>query len=261
MSLEELFAKNRTIDKYNYDVSLIIPAYNEERRIKLTLESIDDYFSSQLLTREIIVVDDGSRDDTAGVVEELKKKIEHLMVIRYERNRGKGYAIKTGIEHSNGEYIFFADADNSTPIQEFEKFYSSLKDNKVVIGSRYILGSNVVVKQRPYRVILSRCGNMLIRFFLLDGIRDTQCGFKAFQHEAAREIFRRMKMDRFGFDVEIILITRLLNYSVKEIPVSWLNSSDSRVRPIRDALRTFKELIYIKLNLWSGRYQIEKTQK
>ena len=241
-------------DKYDYDVSVIVPAYNEQRRIGKTLEAINDYFSHTPLTRQIIVVDDGSDDQTSEAVGELRKDISDLRVITYHPNRGKGYAIKKGLEESHGAYVLFTDADNSTPIEEFERFYPLLKNNQVVIGSRYIPGSSIIVKQPGYRVFIGRLGNKLIQFFLLDGVTDTQCGFKAFQHEAAKQIFSRMKVNRFGFDIEILSIARLLNFTVKEIPVSWYNSPESRLRPIKDALRTFGELIYIKLNLWGGRY-------
>ena len=239
---------------YDYDVSVIVPAYNEQKRIKKTIEAINDYFRNKQVTRQIIVVDDGSSDNTVGVVKDLRKEINDLSVITYHQNCGKGYAIRKGVEESHGEYILFTDADNSTPIEEFEKFYPLLKGNSVVIGSRYITGSNIVVAQPWHRILIGRVANMLIQTFILDGVRDTQCGFKAFQHEAAREIFSRMKMNRFGFDIEILAIARLLNFSIREIPVSWYNSGESRVRPVKDALRTFRELIYIKLNLWSGRY-------
>ena len=115
-------------------------------------------------------------------------------------------------------------------------------------------GSNIIVSQPGYRVLIGRLANRLIQFFLLDGIQDTQCGFKAFRHEAAREIFSRVKVNRFGFDMEILAIARLLNFSVREIPVSWNNSPESRIRPVKDVIRTFGELVYIKLNLWGGRY-------
>jgi dolichyl-phosphate beta-glucosyltransferase len=242
------------IEHYDYDISIIVPAYNEQKRIKRTLEAINDYFRNKQVTRQIIVVDDGSSDNTVGVVENLRRGINDLSAITYSPNRGKGYAVKTGVEASQGKYILFTDADNSTPIEEFEKFYPLLKDNKVVIGSRYVTGSSIVVKQPWYRVLIGRFANMLIQIFILDGVRDTQCGFKAFQHEAAREIFSRIKINHFGFDIEILAIARLLNCAVREIPVSWYNSGESRVRPVKDALRTFRELIHIKLNLWGGRY-------
>ncbi|HYA85642.1 MAG TPA: glycosyltransferase, partial [Nitrospirota bacterium] len=218
------------------------------------LEAINRFFSKKEVSRQILVVDDGSSDGTVGVVESLRREIPDLSVVSYQPNRGKGFAIKTGVEASRGEYILFTDADNSTPIEEFDKVYPFLRQHPVVIGSRYISGSKIVVTQHFLRVFIGRLGNKLIQFFLLDGINDTQCGFKAFQHDAAKYIFGRMKVRRYGFDMEILSIARLLNFTVKEVPVNWYNSQESRIRPIKDALRTFAELIYIKLNLWGGRY-------
>ncbi|OHD67251.1 MAG: hypothetical protein A2W19_07855 [Spirochaetes bacterium RBG_16_49_21] len=242
------------LQNYSYDFSIIIPAYNEEKRIEKTLRIIDQYFRQQSIAREIIVVNDGSSDNTKAVVEKLSKEINNLTMIHYEMNRGKGYAVKQGVEQCTGKYVLFTDADNSTPIQECDKIFPLLKNNEVVIGSRYITDSNIEIKQPAYRILLGRVGNALIQFFLIDGIRDTQCGFKAFQHNAAKEIFSRMKINRWGFDMELLAIAKLLGYSIKEIPVSWYNSADSRVRPLRDAFNTLKELIIIKLNLWAGRY-------
>ncbi len=242
-------------DRYDYDLTIIIPAFNEEKRIGSTLDVIHRYFDQKSMTREIIVIDDGSNDDTAGVVNAMKRRIHDLRCIRSLPNRGKGYAVKAGVEQSRGEYVLFTDADNSTPIEEFEKFHPILPHAKVVIGSRYMAKSSVVIRQPYYRILLGRLGNFLIRVFLFDDIRDTQCGFKAFQHRAARELFSRMKVNRFGFDIELLSIAHLLKYSVREVPVSWYNSPLSRVRPIKDALRTFADLIYIKLNLLSGRYE------
>jgi dolichyl-phosphate beta-glucosyltransferase len=241
--------------QYEYDISVIVPAFNEERRLKKTLESINNYFLKKPMTRQIIVVDDGSSDDTTEVAERATREIRDLSVITYHPNRGKGYAIKKGVEASRGEYILFTDADNSTPIEEFEKFSVPLKHTMVVIGSRYLPESAIVVKQPWYRVLIGRIANWLIQFFIMEGIKDTQCGFKAFQHDAAQAIFSRLKVNRFGFDIELLAIARLLRFSIKEIPVSWYNSPESRVRPIKDALKTFGDLIYIKLNLWSGRYR------
>lgn len=241
-------------EEYDFDVSIIIPAYNEERRIEKTLESINSYFTKRRITTQIIVVDDGSSDNTVGIVKNLKERINGLNVIAYYPNRGKGHAVKKGVDDSRGAVILFVDADNSTRIEEFDKFYPILKDSHVVIGSRYISGSDIVVTQPHYRVLIGRLGNKLIQLFLLDGINDTQCGFKAFRHEAARQIFSRMKVNRFGFDMEILSIARLLNLTIREIPVNWYNSEGSKIRPVKDAFRTFGELIYIKLNLWGGRY-------
>jgi dolichyl-phosphate beta-glucosyltransferase len=242
------------IEHYDYDVSIIIPAYNEERRIRKTLDAINNYFKNKPLTRQIIVVDDGSSDSTVALTEKTRKEIRDLSVITYHPNRGKGYAVKKGVEACHGKYIMFTDADNSTRIEEFDKFYPHLEENRVVIGSRYLPESLIVIKQPWHRVLIGRFANWLIQFFLLDGLKDTQCGFKAFQHHAAKTIFSRLKVNRFGFDIEVLAIARLLRLAIKEVPVSWYNSPESRVRPIKDALRTFIDLVYIKLNLWSGRY-------
>lgn len=240
--------------EFGHDVSVIVPAYNEERRIRRTLETVDGYFRSRALSREIIVIDDGSSDGTAQVVGELARSIPGLRVISYRPNRGKGHAVRRGVEESDGRYILFTDADNSTPIEEFDRFLPLLPHTEVVIGSRYLEDSNVVIRQPWYRVLIGRFANALIRFFILDGIRDTQCGFKAFQHDAAQVVFSRMKVQRFGFDIEALAIARLFGFSVRELPVSWYNSAESRVKPLRDSLRTFRDLVYIKLNLWGGRY-------
>jgi dolichyl-phosphate beta-glucosyltransferase len=244
-----------TVDPYDYDVTIVIPAYNEEKRIESTIEAIHRYFDRKSMTREIIVVDDGSNDNTAGVVNAMKERIHGLHCVRYIPNRGKGYAVKVGVEKSRGEYILFTDADNSTPIEAFEKFYPLLSHTTVVIGSRYMADSDVKIKQPKYRILLGRLVNFLIQVFLFDNIRDTQCGFKAFQHSAAKELFSCMKVNRFGFDIELLSIAYLLKYSVREVPVSWYNSPVSRVRPIKDTLRTCSELLYIKLNLLSKRYE------
>lgn len=253
-SFKETIRSVHHLDQYTFDISIIIPAYNEENRVTATVEAIDRYFQDKPWKREIIIVDDGSHDKTVSVTRHLASKIKDLKIIGYQPNRGKGYAVKQGVQYSRGSFILFTDADNSTPIEEFEKMYSLLDTYPVVIGSRYIKGSNVQIKQSQFRILIGRLGNFVIRSFLIDGIKDTQCGFKAFQHRAAKEIFSRMRINRFGFDMELLVIARLLKYEIKEIPVSWFNSADSRVRPVKDAVRTLKELITIKLNLWGGRY-------
>jgi len=248
-------------DQYAYEVTVIIPALNEEKRIGTTIEAVHRHFASRNMKREIIVVDDGSRDNTSGVVTELAKSVPDLRLFSYQPNRGKGHAVRTGVEESRGRYILFADADNSTPIEEFDRLYPFLAREEVVIGSRYLAESQIKIRQSLSRVLIGRLGNGLIQVLLFDNVKDTQCGFKAFQHRAAREIFSRMKVNRFGFDIELLAIASLLKYSVHEVPVSWYNSPLSRVRPVKDALRTFFELLYIKFNLMSGRYSRDEEGK
>lgn len=237
--------------------SIVVPAFNEEKRIAATLAAISNYLRKKNYTAEIIVIDDGSRDRTTETVEEQKKTTHNLRLYTLDRNRGKGAAVKLGIEKARGEYILFTDADNSTPIEELDKLYSTLQNNgsDIAIGSRYVPGSALMVRQPYYRVAIGRIGNLLIRWFLVDNIRDTQCGFKLFRYAAAQDIFRRQKIKRWGFDMEALAIAKMLDYKITEVPVTWINSIDSRIRPLRDAFQTFGELVYIKFNLLSGRYK------
>lgn len=245
---------------FKYEVSFLIPAYNEAKRLPKTLEVVTDYIKQKKLKAEIIVVNDGSTDDTAEVIQQYAKKIPNFHPINYAKNQGKGYAVKMGIMASKGKYILFTDADNSTPIQEFSRLMEELIRTKadIAIGSRYLPGSNVKIKQPRYRIWMGRIGNFLIRLLLTNDLKDTQCGFKLFTHEAAKTIFSLQKVSRFGFDMEALTIAYNLDYKVVEVPVSWFNSSDSRVRPLRDAFITLKDMFYIKLNLWSGRYNEEE---
>lgn len=243
-------------ETFEYDLSIVIPAYNEENRIKNTLLAVHDYIENEKLNAEIIIISDGSSDNTCEVIKNYQQKIPHLNLIALEKNAGKGFAVRKGIEASRGKYILFTDADNSTPIEEYKKLKKFLEENdaQIAIGSRYLKGSDVKIKQPTYRIFIGRAGNILIRTFLIDGLRDTQCGFKLFTHEAAKNIFSFQKVKRFGFDMEALVVANNLGYKIVEVPVSWFNSAESRVRPFKDALITLKDLVYIKINLWSGRY-------
>lgn len=237
-------------------LSIIIPAYNEEKRLPDTLKSIAEYLKTIDKEIEVIVVDDGSSDNTTQVAEEMKSAIKNLKVINYIENRGKGYAVKTGMLAAKGDYTLFMDADNATPIEEVEKLWPFASGFDVVIGSRHLKTSNVVIKQPWYRILISRLGNFVIQALLLKGVKDTQCGFKLFNKKAAKEIYSRQKIDRWGFDMEILAIAqKTLGYKIKEVPVSWYNSPDSRLRPIRDGFRTLRELFKIKYNLITGKYK------
>lgn len=243
-------------EKDTYDLSIIIPAYNEEKRIGKTIEAIQNYINQENLDAEIIIVSDGSKDKTIKITEEYTKNDKRIKLISYTKNQGKGFAIKTGVNASEGKYILFTDADNSTPIEELKKimYRHETKKAEVVIGSRYLEKSSIHIGQPRYRVLIGRLGNFLIQLLLLDGIKDTQCGFKFFEHAAAKEIFSRQKIQRFGFDMEALVIAKNLGYKIEEVPVNWFNSAESRVRPIKDSWITFRELIHIKLNLLAGRY-------
>lgn len=240
---------------FKYELSIVIPAYNEEKRIKKTIEKILLFFTEENKESniEIIIINDGSKDETKNVINNFKNS--KINLISCNRNHGKGFAIKKGIESANGKYILMTDADLSTPINQYEKLVKYINHNEIVIGSRYINKNSIKIKQPFYRIAIGRIGNFLIRLFLLDDIYDTQCGFKLFQNVAAKKIFDKQKVLGFGFDMEILLIAKNMNFKIKEVSVDWLNSTDSRLRPIRDSLITFFAIFYIKINLWMGRYK------
>lgn len=250
--------KNFEKKNYSYELSVVIPAYNEEKRIVETLKTVFAYLAEHFSFSEVIVVDDGSADNTVDVVKALGCEKVDLKVISLGRNLGKGAAVKKGVLEAQGEYILFMDADNATRIDEVDNMIQVLDLNKadLVIGSRYLSDSAVKVQQPWYRVLIGRMGNILIRWLLVDDIMDTQCGFKIFKNYVAKDIFQRLKIARFGFDMEILAIAqKVLGYRIQEMPVSWYDSADTRVRPVRAAVRTFVELIWIKINLLSARYQ------
>lgn len=238
------------------DLSIIIPAYNEEKRITSTLKNINEYINLEKLKAEIIVVDDGSLDKTDLVVTSFLSTINNLKFEKLARNSGKGAAVRRGVELALGNLILFVDADNSTPIDQFTKLKKEMLENNfdIVIGSRYLKSSSVKIKQPFFRIVLGRVGNFLIRAFLLEGVKDTQCGFKLFKGAVAKDVFSFQKVKRFGFDMELLVVAKNLGYKVSEVAVDWFDVGGSRLRPLRDAIITFKDLFYIKLNLWAGRY-------
>ncbi len=211
-------------------LSVIIPAFNEEKRIVKTLEEIREFLKD--FDHEIIVVDDGSTDGTSAFAN-----------ISYKENMGKGYAIKKGVEHATGDLILFIDADNATPIEELTKFLKI--DADVVIGSRYLPESRIERKQSKLRIFIGRLGNLVISFLVIKNIKDTQCGFKLFKKTVAKELFSELQTYRFGFDIEILARAQKKRMKIVEVPVTWLHNNNSRVRPIRDALKTLSDLIKI----------------
>jgi dolichyl-phosphate beta-glucosyltransferase len=228
-------------------LSVVVPAYNEEARIVPTLRRIREYLSSQPYSSEIVVVDDGSRDETALVARRELDGLAAGQVIRYTPNRGKGFAVRTGVVATNGELVLFTDADLSTPIEEVERAFGLMRDGyDVVVGSRAI--GRVTVRQPLYRRSAARVFN-LIRDVLVGrtGVVDTQCGFKLFRGDVGRDIFRRQRIDRFMFDVETLAIARNLGYRYVEMPVQWGDVPGSKVRVIHGALELLPELLQIRL--------------
>jgi len=223
------------------------------KRLPKTLKIINDYFASHDYSYEIVVVDDGSEDQTAQKIKSLHYK--KLKVLSYKVNRGKGYAVNYGVTRAGGEFILFADADNSTPFEQIGGLLEYTNDKDVIIGSRYIRGSNIIIKQPLSRRIGARIGNLIIRMVLLPRVRDTQCGFKMFRKEAAREIFSRQTIWRWGFDIEILYIAKKLGYKIKEVPVDWYNDEGTKIQSPLVFLSTLSELFRIKLNSVQGKYK------
>lgn len=236
-------------------ISIIIPAFNEEKRILPTLKKIYDYLSNQDYNFEIIIVDDGSTDKTVHFVKNFVGNYKPINILINDGNRGKGFTVRSGMLLANGKYIFFTDADLSTPIEELEKCLPYLRNNyDVVIGSRSLPGSNITIRQPWYRERMGKIFNFLVNMILLQGIIDTQCGFKGFKREVVKTIFNKCIVDGFSFDAEILFLARKSNFKIIEIPVKWTNSTLSKVSPGKHSIQMFLELIGIKINDLKGRY-------
>lgn len=241
------------MNKEEIFLSVVIPAYNESRRIGKTLNIILDYLEKKDFNYEIIVVDDGSKDNTKQLAEALK--IPNLRIESYGENRGKGYAINHGVNQAKGKYILFADADNSTPFQEVDRLLEHIEQYDVVIGSRYLKNSNIKVKQSFLRIMASRFGNLLIQILILPGIPDTQCGFKMFKQTVAKKIFYRQTIWRWGFDMEILRIAKEQKMTIKQVSVDWYNDEASRIQSRKVFLKTLNELFRIRWNSFVGLYR------
>lgn len=226
------------------DLSFIIPAYNEAERIGASLEKGIAYFTGQPYTWEIVVVDDGSRDATADVVERFADR--GVRLLRQPRNMGKGAAVRRGMLEAQGDIRIFSDADFSTPVEETERALEHLKTYDVAIGSRAIDRSYVKVHQPWYREMMGNIFNLFVQALAVSGIKDTQCGFKGFRAKVAEDVFGRTKIDGFSFDVEALYIARKLGYSIKEFPVHWYNDERSTLNPVTDAIRMFRELLKVR---------------
>jgi dolichyl-phosphate beta-glucosyltransferase len=236
-------------------ISVVIPAYNEEDRIPSTIERVWEYLEGRSGGFEILVVDDGSDDGTGAVVREMGERLRNIRLLVNERNMGKGYSIRKGMLSARGELMLISDADLSTPIEEVERLMPFTGEGfDIAIGSRGLKDSRLEVRQPWHREGMGRIFNLIVRLLLIGGIRDTQCGFKLFRAEAAREVFGRAVVNGFSFDVEVLFIAVKLGYRIKEVPIKWLNSPASRVSVLRDPLRMFLDLLAIKANWRRGVY-------
>jgi dolichyl-phosphate beta-glucosyltransferase len=238
------------------DLSVIIPAYNEERRLPATLESVYLFLSQSGHTFEILVVDDGSLDGTCDVVQEFASHHDGLRLVSYAPNQGKGCAVRTGMLAARGDYLLMNDADGSSPIEEVDKLLDALKGGAdVAIGSRAKVDPGVVVKAQLHRKYIGNTFNLIVQKLLLPGIQDTQCGFKLFKRDVAQDIFAVARLNGYAFDVELLYIAKLRNYKIAELAINWTNTEGSKVNVLTDSPRMLAEVLRITLGAWTGSYR------
>jgi dolichyl-phosphate beta-glucosyltransferase len=236
------------------ELSIIIPAYNEESRLPATLEQIASYIGSSGRETEVLVVDDGSKDGTAGVAEYFQIKIPSLRVVSNGVNRGKGYSVRHGMQEARGRVALFTDADLSAPIEEAEKLLAALGKNDIAIGSRAMDRSLISVHESAFREVAGIIFNKIVQLILRLPFVDTQCGFKVFVREKCGIIFKQQTIERFGFDPELLYLARHHGLHAVEIPVRWGHSPATKVSMLRDSIQMFLDVFTIRWNALRGRY-------
>lgn len=243
-------------------LSLIVPCYNEETRLPASLVRMEEYLEGSGFSYEVLLVDDGSADRTAEVAAQVAERNPRFHVHRYEENRGKGFAVAYGGRRARGEWVLFSDADLSTPLYELDKLLPYLHQGyDVVIGSRALKESNLKVHQPWWRERAGRLMNLLIRRASGMRFKDTQCGFKLFSQRAARDIFPNLTVQRWMFDVEVLILARKMGYDIAEVPITWINNDESRVK-LSHTPNIFRELLHIRfhwLRRQPERYRTEET--
>jgi len=242
------------------DYSIIIPAYNEAKRLAPTLDKVLSFARAQRWKFEVIVVNDGSRDNTADIVATYSRSNSQVRLIENPGNRGKGYAVKNGMLNARGRILLMSDADLSSPIEEASKLFDAIERGAdVAIGSRWLDPSTQTVRQPWYRQLFGRVFNMLIRVILGLGQKDTQCGFKAFSRSSAQLLFRMQRIERWGFDPELLFLSHRFHLTVREVAVEWAHDPASKIRPFRDAFNILSDVIQVRRNAWARRYSAPLT--
>ncbi len=240
--------------KEKIHLSVIIPTYNEEKRLSLTLRSVADYLKRQRYNWEIMVVDSVSKDKTRELVKEMQQTMTNLKLFALQENKGKGYAVKKAMLAAVGDYRLFMDADNSTTIDHIDSFWPCMKEGyDVTIGSIEVKGAHIIEEAGWHRRFLGRASKLLIRLVALPGIKDSQRGFKLFTKKAALSVFSKQSINKWGFDIEILLIARRLGFKIKELPVQWDNRGESKVT-LGSYISTLLDLLKIKINDLTGKY-------
>lgn len=236
------------------ELSVVIPAFNEEKRLEPSLQKIIEFLEKNIENYEIIVVNDGSKDNTENIIQKFKDK--KVRMIQNTKNMGKGFSVKLGMINAKYDPILFTDSDLATPIEETTKFMQAIEEGyDVVIASRNAQGAKITVEQPKYRQVLGKAFPMIVKKIILEEFKDTQCGFKMFKKAAARKVFPRQTLQRFAFDVEILYIAKQLNMKIKELPVTWVDKEGSTVSPIKESVRMLNEVLKIKYNDWKGEYK------
>ncbi|MFB3815702.1 MAG: dolichyl-phosphate beta-glucosyltransferase [Terriglobales bacterium] len=235
--------------------SIVVPAYNESARIGPSLQRILDYLTHEHWDAEVVVVNDGSRDDTAALVRAVAERDARVRLIENPGNRGKGYSVRNGMLHARGEALIFSDADLSSPIQEAAKLTAAIREGAdVAIGSRWLRPELMTERQPLYRQLFGRLFNLLLRVALGLKFRDTQCGLKAFTRHAALQVFPRQRIERWGFDPEILFLAQRAGLRIVEVPVEWAHDERSKINPLVDGIKMFLELLRVRWYALTGKY-------
>jgi dolichyl-phosphate beta-glucosyltransferase len=239
-------------------LSIVIPSFNEEKRLPATLERIASYIQSSERNTEVIVVDDGSTDRTTAVAQSYAGRIENLRVVSNGRNRGKGYSVKHGSMEARGEIVLFTDADLSAPIEEADKLLAKMGEYDVAIGSRAMNRALIEVHESAFREFAGIVFNKIVRIILRLPFVDTQCGFKAFQREKCKILFEQQTIERFGFDPELLYLARHHGLKTIEVAVRWAHSPATKINMWRDSLQMFLDVVVIRWNALRRRYRANR---
>ena len=236
-------------------LSIVIPAFNEHARIEGTLKRVMACVQERGWDAEVLVVDDGSTDETVAIVQHWMESHDRLHLVKNPGNRGKGYSVRNGLLQAAGDIVMFTDADLSSPMEEAERLMAAIDAGAdVAIGSRWLDKQKQTVHQPLYRRFFGRCFNKVTRLVMGLPFKDTQCGFKAFKREAAQTIFRLQTIERWGFDPEILFIAQKLRYKIVEVPVTWGHDERSRISYLKDGMKMLEEMAEIRANSLRGRY-------
>lgn len=248
-------------DSSHFELSIIVPSFNEELRLPASLDHIAEYVAASRRSTEVLVVDDGSTDRTAEVAAAYADRIANLRVLKNGENRGKGYSVRHGMLEAKGEVVLFTDADLSAPIEEADKLLAAMEQYDVAIGSRAMDRSLIKVHESAFREFAGIVFNRIVRTVLWLPFVDTQCGFKAFRRERCRILFEQQRIERFGFDPELLFLARHHGLKAVEIPVRWSHSPATKINMMRDSILMFVDVFTIRWNAMVGRYPRQKQSR